>query len=286
MDHLTIVERHGPEQARVVAATRAIEQMRRQLAEPLHLADLARVASFSPFHFHRLFRDVTDMTPARFLAALRMAEARRRLLHSQATVTAISGQVGYTSAGTFTTQFTRLVGTSPAQFRRLARRVNREPVESVAAAALLARPLPNPHNHPRLLVNVVGGRLDELVLIGVHDVDGEGTSWCSANAGRPVTVLARPGRQEVRCLVIRPEVTLTQALVDELPHSYRAGSAEVNVPAAGTTVFLTPRAPRPTDPPALTIGPICRLAARYVNLRDGAPDPQRWRTDQPMLATA
>ncbi len=35
---------------------RAIDHITRNLAEPLPLEEVARVACFSPFHFHRIFR--------------------------------------------------------------------------------------------------------------------------------------------------------------------------------------------------------------------------------------
>src|SRR5262249_43753248 len=73
--------------------------------------------------FHRIFREIAAVTPARFLAAMRMAEAARLLLHSAAPVTDISARVGYASVGTFTTQFGRLLRVSPARFRILVRSV-------------------------------------------------------------------------------------------------------------------------------------------------------------------
>ncbi|MBQ1070319.1 helix-turn-helix transcriptional regulator, partial [Micromonospora sp. D75] len=109
-----------------------IEHMKRELGRPLPLETLARLAPFSPFYFHRVFKQATSMTPARFLAALRMAEARRLLLRSSLTVTAISAQVGYSSVGTFTTQFRRWVSLPPERFRQLARQL-----AGVSVAALL-----------------------------------------------------------------------------------------------------------------------------------------------------
>jgi AraC family transcriptional regulator len=76
------------------------------------------VGLLSPFHFYLVFHKVTDSTPARFLAAWRMAEATRLLAYSRASVTDICMQIGYSSLGTFTSQFTRLVGVSPGRFRR------------------------------------------------------------------------------------------------------------------------------------------------------------------------
>jgi len=101
------------------AVRRAIASMRESLAQPVHLADHAAAGMYSRFHFHRVFRDITGATPARYLAALRMHRAKELLAFSDHTVTSISSMVGYESLGTFTTQFGRLVGVTPGRLRRL-----------------------------------------------------------------------------------------------------------------------------------------------------------------------
>jgi hypothetical protein len=78
------------------------------------------MARLSPFHLARLFREETGLPPAAFLMAVRMEEARRKLLQTNDSVADISLQVGYTSLGAFTTRFTKVIGISPGRYRRLA----------------------------------------------------------------------------------------------------------------------------------------------------------------------
>ncbi|MFG3701422.1 helix-turn-helix domain-containing protein [Micromonospora sp. NPDC047620] len=92
--------------------------MRERLAEPLTIDDLATAAMFSRYHFSRLFRRLTGISPGRFLAAIRIQEAKRLLINTSLTVAAISTSVGYTSLGTFSSRFHRSVGISPAAYRR------------------------------------------------------------------------------------------------------------------------------------------------------------------------
>lgn len=99
------------------AVERAIATMRANLGEPLTMDDLARSALFSKFYFSRLFQQATGVSPARFLSAMRLAEAKRLLRCTPVTVTRISHQVGYSSVGTFSTQFSIRVGTSPNSYR-------------------------------------------------------------------------------------------------------------------------------------------------------------------------
>jgi AraC-like DNA-binding protein len=98
---------------------RAVRQMHDHFAEEICIEALAADADMSPFHFLRTFRRFTGVTPALFLSALRLQEAKRLLLTTDRSVTDICFDVGYNSLGTFTTRFTQQVGVSPARLRRL-----------------------------------------------------------------------------------------------------------------------------------------------------------------------
>lgn len=102
------------------AVERAIQVMYTSMQEPLTLADLASTAYLSPFHFHRVFRRLIGIPPGEFFSALRLQTARRLLLTTHMSVTDICFSVGYTSTGSFTSRFTRLVGLSPRLLRRRA----------------------------------------------------------------------------------------------------------------------------------------------------------------------
>jgi len=102
------------------SAERVVTHMWLHLDETQSLAHLADVAAASPFHFSRLFRHVTGVSPSRFLCAARITTAMRLLLTTELSVTSICFDVGYNSLGTFVRRFTELVGRSPCQLRRAA----------------------------------------------------------------------------------------------------------------------------------------------------------------------
>ena len=83
------------------------------------VAEAAREACLSPFHFHRLFASFHGVTPHRYLTRLRLAHARALLRSGTRTVADVASACGFASLGTFTTTFTRHVGVSPARFRRI-----------------------------------------------------------------------------------------------------------------------------------------------------------------------
>jgi AraC-like DNA-binding protein len=98
----------------------AIGAMREHLGEPLSLQAIARQAAASPFHLDRIFRQVTGVPPFRFLAALRLDAARRLLLSTGYSATSICFEVGYSSVGSFTRQFSESVGLPPQRLRAFA----------------------------------------------------------------------------------------------------------------------------------------------------------------------
>src|SRR5262245_21485886 len=99
------------------AVRRVVEAMHNNLADSFTADDMARTAVFSKYHFIRLFRQTTGVTPGRFLAALRIQEAKRLLLATDLSVAEISQRVGYTSVGTFSSRFKVSVGMSPSTYR-------------------------------------------------------------------------------------------------------------------------------------------------------------------------
>lgn len=100
------------------AVRRVIETMREHLGDELTIDDMARTAMFSKFHFSRVFRQVTGISPGRFLSALRLQEAKRLLLSTSLSVADISIQVGYSSVGTFSSRFKSCVGLAPTTYRQ------------------------------------------------------------------------------------------------------------------------------------------------------------------------
>jgi AraC-like DNA-binding protein len=116
---------------RRLAVERAIRMMRERYPDPLSLDDMARAAFFSRYHFNRMFRHLTGLPPGRFLAAIRLEAAKRLLLTTRFSITAVCFEVGYASVGTFTSHFTEYVGIPP----HLLRGVSREMLGRVLALA-------------------------------------------------------------------------------------------------------------------------------------------------------
>jgi AraC family transcriptional regulator len=93
--------------------------MRVEPSASFTLDQFAEIASFSAYHFARLFRQVVGIPPGEFHAALRYQYAKHLLLKTDLSITDICFEVGYDSLGTFSARFKQLVGLGPATFRAL-----------------------------------------------------------------------------------------------------------------------------------------------------------------------
>jgi AraC-like DNA-binding protein len=102
------------DERRVTAALRRIES---EADEPLSLADGARAAGMSRYHFLRTFRAVVGLTPHQYLLHLRLRRAAVRLRRSDESVSAIAYDSGFGDLSTFNRQFRRLAGRSPRAYR-------------------------------------------------------------------------------------------------------------------------------------------------------------------------
>lgn len=96
----------------------ARDHLDRHFAEQIDLAEVAKVAGSSKFHFHRLFTATYGTTPARHLAARRIERAQDLLRATNLTVTEVCFAVGYSSLGSFSSRFTEVVGETPSGFQR------------------------------------------------------------------------------------------------------------------------------------------------------------------------
>jgi len=96
----------------VAAVCRLIESR----AEVPPLAELARTAGLSAWHFHRVFRRETGVTPAAYAAAQRARRVRDRLAASKSVTDAIY-ESGFNSSGRFYEHADAMLGMTPTAYR-------------------------------------------------------------------------------------------------------------------------------------------------------------------------
>ncbi len=98
----------------------AIVYVEENLDKKLTLEKVAQKAFFSPYHFHRLFRVVTNETLQNFINRKRIEKAASYLLHQKEnTVTEVSELVGYSNLSSFSKSFKKFYGISPTKFKEI-----------------------------------------------------------------------------------------------------------------------------------------------------------------------
>ena len=89
------------------------------LARPIGVEDMARVARMSRFHFSRLFKKARGVSPGRYLAKIRLDMAMRLLTSTDLTLEEIAGPCGFGDANYLCKVFRISCGVSPGRFRVL-----------------------------------------------------------------------------------------------------------------------------------------------------------------------
>jgi AraC family transcriptional regulator len=87
------------------------------LDQPVRLAEVARAACLSPYHFHREFRRVFGETPHRYLTRQRLERAKLLLARDHQSILDVCLASGFESPASFSMLFRRHFGISPRQFR-------------------------------------------------------------------------------------------------------------------------------------------------------------------------
>ena len=111
---------------------RARDAIDRDYARPLDVPALARIALASEAHFIRSFKAAFGETPHRYLQRRRIERAMALLRQTDASVSEVCLDVGFTSLGTFSRTFRGIVGESPSAYRA---RAELRPVPNCIAMA-------------------------------------------------------------------------------------------------------------------------------------------------------
>lgn len=97
--------------------TAVIDYIHDNINGDLDVNTLADVAFMSPYHFHRIYRELVQETVNATVRRLRLQQAAINLIRTDQSIQAIAQGVSYGSVEAFTRAFTKQFGVSPATYR-------------------------------------------------------------------------------------------------------------------------------------------------------------------------
>ena len=242
----------------LAAIDRVVVAMRAEPSVPFTLDQFAEIASFSAFHFARLFRQVIGIPPGEFHTALRYERAKELLVTTDLSITDICFEVGYDSLGTFSSRFKQLVGIGPATFRALP-----DVLETLEAAD--RRPMKRSEPLPGAIATTVEG-----YFTNAHELSGRWRAYvglfpAAIARSRPVAGLridphepftiggAPGGSYRVLSAIVPIRGTVVDRLLPAGTMKVAASEGPIDLASDGPSapVPLTIRPASPNDPPVL-----------------------------------
>ena len=101
-----------------IARLRKVEDyVSEHLVEEIPVEKLAELVELSPFHFSRVFKESTGMSPLQFVVRERITRGQQLIRETSRSLIEIALEVGYTSPSSFSKVFRRVTGVTPMEFR-------------------------------------------------------------------------------------------------------------------------------------------------------------------------
>jgi AraC family transcriptional regulator len=101
---------------------RVLTHIEQRLDEDISLDDLAEVACFSPYHFHRIFRGMVGESVMSYIRRLKLERAAQRLTYSDTPITNVAFDAGYEAHESFIRAFQARFSSTPSGYRTDTRR--------------------------------------------------------------------------------------------------------------------------------------------------------------------
>ncbi len=98
---------------------KALQFIDKNIDTNLSLETVSNIACYSPYHFHRLLKAITNETLNAFITRRRIEKCASVLMHKQeVTVSELSLQYGFTRNSSFTWALKNFYGVSPTESRK------------------------------------------------------------------------------------------------------------------------------------------------------------------------
>lgn len=117
-EHINKNSQNRHRQEYISRINRVLDYIDRHIDQDLTLEELARVANFSRFHFHRVFKAMIGETLNRYVGRIRIEKAAVQLIYNpQKPITEIALDCGFSGSAVFSRTFREYFKMSPSQWR-------------------------------------------------------------------------------------------------------------------------------------------------------------------------
>jgi len=96
----------------------AIQDAQARLDQPLTVEEVAAAAGLSTYQLDRRIREVFHLSTSQLILKFRLDRARQRLRDTAMPIAQVALECGYAEQSSFTRQFGRSIGLTPAQYRK------------------------------------------------------------------------------------------------------------------------------------------------------------------------
>ena len=97
---------------------KTLEYIEQNLDQSMSLDELASVAHFSPYHFHRIFKGMVGESVKSYIRRLKLERAAKQLVSTVRPVTEIAFRAGYETHESFTRAFNMMFRSAPSDYRK------------------------------------------------------------------------------------------------------------------------------------------------------------------------
>jgi AraC family transcriptional regulator len=105
----------------------AMDHIRDELHRNLSLKEIAGAVGLSPFHFSRLFKRSTGLSPHQYVMRQRVERARQLILRGELPLAVVATEAGFCDQSHMTLHFRRICGITPSAYAAQALRGNSKP---------------------------------------------------------------------------------------------------------------------------------------------------------------
>ncbi|MGL4772189.1 MAG: helix-turn-helix domain-containing protein [Clostridium sp.] len=101
------------------AVARAEHYIEQHFSEHITVSDLAKLVNMSVSNFNRLFKKEMKITPIEYLIEVRIEKSKQLLRRKEVPITDIAIRCGFGSSAHFSSSFSKALGVTPSEFRKV-----------------------------------------------------------------------------------------------------------------------------------------------------------------------